>query len=156
MIRVPGDKPHIPPPISPKESGKEVKRPGEREGQAAKAPAKGGIGRGPEMDARAIAVRLAALATEAKEKEIATEQFERILEEVIKLTGLKDPQAAMDEANRKLQKEIEIELAKIKENRDLMEEAEDWQRFSNLLIRMGPEQAEAFLGLLKDSIRDLA
>ena len=156
MIRVPGDKPHIPPPISPKESGKEVKRPGEREGQPAKAPVKGGIGRGPEMDARAIAVRLAALATEAKEKEIATEQFERILEEVIKLTGLKDPQAAMEEANRKLQKEIDIELEKIKANKGLMDEAEDWQRFSNLLVRMGPEQAEAFLGLLKDSIRDLA
>ncbi len=36
-----------------------------------------------------------------------------------------------------------------------MEEADDWQRFSNLLVRMGPEQAEAFLGLLKDSIHDL-
>jgi DNA primase len=156
MIRVPGEgKPHVPPPITPKEAGKEVKKAGEREGRPAKAPAKPGIGRGPELDARAIAVRLAALATEAKEKEIAAEEFERILEEVIKLTGLKEPQAAMEEANRRLQKEIELELEKIKANKELMEEAEDWQKFAELLSKMNAEQVEALLGLLKQEVRGL-
>ncbi|MEE8637489.1 MAG: hypothetical protein V3T21_00425 [Candidatus Margulisiibacteriota bacterium] len=155
MIRVPHGKPHVPPPVSPKETGKEVKKAGEREGRPAKAPAKPGIGRGPELDARAIAVRLAALATEAKEKEIAAEEFERILEEVIKLTGLKSPQAAFEEAHRKLQKEIEIELQKIKENKDLMEEAEDWQKFAELLSQMNKEQVEALLGLLKQEVKGL-
>ena len=154
MIRVPHGKPHVPPPVSPKEAGKVIKA-GEEGKQAKPAPAKPGIGRGPELDARAIAVRLAALATEAKEKEVAAEEFERILEEVIKLTGLKDPQAAMEAANKKLQKEIEIELQKIKENKDLMEEAEDWQRFAELLSQMNKEQIESLLGLLKQEVRGL-
>ncbi|MBU1027086.1 MAG: hypothetical protein KKA31_05075, partial [Candidatus Margulisbacteria bacterium] len=121
MIQVPHNKPHVPPPITPKEAGKEAKKAEEQPvaRPATQAPAKPSIGRGPEMDARAIAVRLAALATEAKEKEIGAEEFERILEEVIKLTGLKDPQAALEEANKKLQKEIDIEITKIKENKEL-------------------------------------
>ena len=156
MIRVPGEgKPPIPPPITPKEAGKEAKKGEERAGKPAKAPARPDIGRGPEMDARAIAVRLAALATEAKKKEIAAEEFERILNEVIELTGLKDPQAALEEANRKLQKEIELELEKIKANKDLMEEAESWQKFAELLSQMNEEQINAFIGLLQSEIRAL-
>ncbi len=157
MIQVPHNKPHVPPPITPKEAGKEAKKAEEQPvaRPATPAPAKPGIGRGPEMDARAIAVRLAALATEAKEKEIGAEEFERILEEVIKLTGLKDPQAALEEANKKLQKEILLELEKIKSNKDLMEEAEDWQKFGELLVQMNAEQIDSFLGLLKDEIKSL-
>ena len=156
MIRVPHGKPHVPPPVSPKEVGKEVKKGEEKAAKPAKpAPGKPSIGRGPELDARAIAVRLAALATEAKEKEIAAEEFERILEEVIKLTGLKQPQAAMEEANRRLQKEIELELEKIKANKELMEEAEDWQKFAELLSKMNAEQVEALLGLLKQEVKAL-
>lgn len=156
MIRVPHGKPHVPPPVAPKEAAKEAQKAGEEKGQPAKAaPARPGIGRGPEMDSRAIAVRLAALATEAKEKEVAAEEFERILEEVIKLTGLKEPQAAMEAANKKLQKEIEIELMRIKDNKDLMEEAEDWQKFSELLSQMNPEQVESLIGLLQGEIRAL-
>jgi len=156
MIRVPSDKPHVPP-ITPKDMGKEAKIAEEtvaRPGKAV-AQAKPGIGRGPEMDSRAIAVRLAALATEAKEKEIGADEFERILEEVINLTGLRDPQAALEEANRKLQKEIELEMEKIKANKELMEEADDWQKFADLLIQMNQSQVESFLGLLKDSIKEL-
>ena len=153
MIRVPGEKPHVPPPVSPKEAGKEVKK--AEEGPKPAAPAKPGIGKGPEMDARAIAVRLAALATEAKRKEIAAEEFGRILEEVIRLTGLKEPEAAMQEASRRLQKEIEAELERIKENKELMEEAQSWQEFAELLSRMDPEQVEAFVGLLKQEIKIL-
>lgn len=160
MIRVPHGKPHVPPPITPKEAkevGKEVTEKGRETGAKAGrvAPGKPTIGRGPEMDARAIAVRLAALATEAKEKEIGAEEFERILEEVIKLTGLKNPQAAFEKANRKLQKEIELEMEKIKANKELMDEAEDWQKFGELLSQMNYEQVESFLGLLNDSIKEL-
>ncbi|MDD5382760.1 MAG: hypothetical protein PHH60_03800 [Candidatus Margulisbacteria bacterium] len=156
MMRVPGEKPHIPPPISPKEAGKETGKAEEAPKQPRPVPPSGpNIGRGPEMDARAIAVRLSALATEAKEKEIGAEEFERILEEVIELTGLKEPQAALEEANRKLQEEIEIELQKIKENKDLMEEAESWQTFAELLANMNADQVESFLGLLKEEIRGL-
>lgn len=151
MIRVP---PHVPPPIPPKEVGKEVKKVEERAARP-KAPPKPGIARGPELDARAIAVRLAALATEAKRKEIAAEEFSRILEEVIKLTGLKEPEAAMAEASRRLQKEIEAELERIKANKELMEEAKSWQEFAELLSRMSAEHVEAFISLLKTEIRGL-
>ena len=155
MMRVPGEKPHVPPPISPKEAGKEVEKKAEERPAARPLPKEAGIGRGPELDSRAIAVRLAALAAEAKEKEIGAEEFERILEEVINLTGLREPQEAFEEANRKLQKEMELELEKIKSNKDLMEEAEDWQNFAELLANMNKEQIESFLGLMKDTIREL-
>ncbi|MBN2058757.1 MAG: hypothetical protein JW782_08165 [Candidatus Saganbacteria bacterium] len=157
MIWVPGGgKPHVPPSIQPKEVGKDAKKVDDQSGRQAKpAPGRADIGRGPEMDARAIAVRLAALATEAKEKEIATEEFEKILEEVIKLTGLKDPQAAMEAANKRLQEEIETELEKIKANKDLMEEADSWEKFGELLSHMNKEQVEAFIGLLQNEIRAL-
>jgi hypothetical protein len=157
MIHVPSNKPHIPPPINPKEVGKEIENKPEQ--QAAKTakplPAKANIGRGPELDARALAVRLAALSTEAKEKEISGKEFKRILDEVVNLTGLKDPQAAMEEANKKLQKEISLELEKIKKNKGLMDEAQDWQNFAELLTSMSKEQAESFMSLLKDSIQEL-
>jgi len=157
MIRVPGEgKPHVPPPITPKEVGKEVKKEAKESARPGKAaPAKPGIGRGPELDARAIAVRLAALTAEAKKKEIATEEFERILQKVIEFTGLQEPEAAMEEANRKLQKEIELELEKIKKNKDLMDEADSWQKFAELLTQMNKDQLESFLGLLKSEIKAL-
>ncbi|MFH1684016.1 MAG: hypothetical protein ABIA67_03955 [Candidatus Margulisiibacteriota bacterium] len=156
MIQVPHNKPHIPPPIVPKDAGKEAKKADDQSSRQAKPlPAKANIGRGPELDSRAIAVRLAALATEAKEKEVAGHEFERILEEVIKLTNLKDPQAAMEAASKQLQEEIETELEKIKKNKDLMEEADSWQKFGDLLSQMNKEQVEAFLGLLQSEIRAL-
>ena len=157
MMRVPGEgKPYVPPPIQPKEA-KEVQKEQEQPSSrpAATPPSERGIGRGPEMDSKALAVRLAALATEAKEKEISGEEFERILEEVIKLTGLNEPQAAFEEASRKLQQEIELELDKIKANIELMDEAESWHKFGDLLSQMGGEQVESFLGLLREEIRGL-
>ena len=62
----------------------------------------------------------------------------------------------MEAANKKLQKEIELELEKIKANKELMGEAEDWQKFGDLLVQMDQDQVSAFLGLLKDSIREFA
>ena len=154
MMRVPGDRPNVPPPISPKEA-KEGKKVEEQPAQPNKAmPAsQANIGRGPELDARAISVRLSALATEAKEKEISAESFEEILEEAITLTGLRDPQGAMEEANKKRQKEIEIELQRIKENKELMDEADSWEKFGELLSNMKAEQVEAFIGLMQNEIR---
>lgn len=154
MMRVPGDRPNIPPPIAPKEA-KEAAKADETPKPAPKAVQQQGpgIGRGPELDARAIAVRLSALATEAKEKEIGAETFEEILEEAITLTGLNDPQGALEEANKKRQKEIEIELQRIKENKELMEEADSWEKFGELLANMKAEQVEAFIGLMQNEIR---
>ena len=157
MSKIPGNKPFVPPIKPPEVKGAEKKE--QESARPAKIAARAGknIGRGPEMDARAIAVRLSALATEAKEKEIAADEFERILEEVIKLTGLKDPQKAMEAASKKLQKEIEVELRKIKDNKDLMEEAEAWQDFATLLEHeMSQEQIGSFLGMIKDSIKGFA
>jgi hypothetical protein len=149
-IKGPGEKPFVPP-ITPKEVKPEKGADEKLTPQpAVKAPAQPGIGRGPELDAHAIATRLAILATEAKEKEL---KFEDILDRVIEETGMTNPQSALEEANRKMQKEIEEEVIKIKENKELMEEAESWQEFAEVLSRMNEGQVEGFLGLLKETIR---
>ena len=147
MIKVPGDKPFVPP-ISPKEIKPD--KGAEEKPARPSVPVRPGTGRGPEMDTQAIATRMAALAVEAKDREL---KFEEIIERVIEETGMTNPQSAMEEANRKLQKEIEDELAKIKENKELMEEAESWQEFAEALGRMNKEQVEGFLSLLKETIR---
>jgi len=115
-------------------------------------PSKGSnIGRGPEYDSQAISVRLAAMATEAKEKELS---FDEIIEKVIKETGLTNPQAAMEEADKKLQKEIEDTLNQIKQNKDLMEEAEAWQAFAEVLeSKLNEEQIKEVLGLIDKEVK---
>lgn len=150
MINVPSNKPFVPQ-ITPKEI-KPEKAPEEKLAPrpAVKTPAQPGIGRGPELDAHALATRLALLASEAKEKEL---KFEDIVDRVIQETGMTNPQSAMEEANRKLQEEIENELIRIKENKELMEDADAWQSFAELLGRMTEEQVEGFLGLLKETIK---
>jgi hypothetical protein len=150
MIKVPGEKPFVPP-----ISAKEIKpdKGAEEKPVRPSPPLQAGTRSVPEMDTHAIATRLAALAVEAKEREL---KFEEIIQRVIEETGVTNPQSAMEEANRKLQKEIEDELVKIKENKELMEEAESWQEFANALGRMNREQVEGFLGLLKETIRSFA
>jgi len=152
-VKGPGEKPHIPPQINPqdfkpKKAAEEQTTPQ----PAVRPPVRPSIGRGPEMDAQAIqlATRLAALAVEAKEKEL---KFEDIIDRVIAETGMTNAQGAMEEANRKLQKEIEDEIVRIKENKDLMDEAEAWQEFAGLLAQMSTEQAEGFVSLLQETIR---
>ena len=149
-INSPGSKPFVPP-INPKEV-KIEKAPEEKltPQPAVKAPAQPGIGRGPELDAHSIATRMALLATEAKEKEL---KFEDIIDQAIAETGMTNPQGAMEEANRKQQKAIEDEIIAIKENKELMDEAESWQEFAELLTNMNGEQVEGFLGLLKETIK---
>jgi len=159
MIQVPGNKPHQVPPQhiqAPKEVEGDAKKSQETTRKpAAPLVGKSSIGRGPELDSQAIAVRLAVLATEAKKKEIDAEEFERILGEVINLTGLEEPQAAMEEANKKLQKEIEVALQAIKDNKDLMEEAEAWESFAEILARLTEGQAEAILTMMHEEIKAL-
>ncbi|MBU0687370.1 MAG: hypothetical protein KKB81_05920 [Candidatus Margulisbacteria bacterium] len=156
MVRVPGDKPHVPQ-ITPKEIKAEPK--GEKAEQAARGGQKiPNIGKGPEYDtaaltsrAKATAGMLAALAVEAEKKELS---FIDILERVMKLTGMNNPEAAMEEANRKLQKEIDEELDSIKANKDLMEEAESWQTFADLLeSQLSENQVESFISLLKAEVK---
>lgn len=151
-IKGPAERPFIPQ-ITPKEI-KGNKGPDEQltPQPAVKMPAQPGIGRGPELDAHAIATRLAVLAAEAKEKEL---KFEDIIDRVIAETGMTNPQGAMEEANRKVQQEIEEEITRIKENKDLMEEAEAWQEFAELLTNMNEEQIEGFLGMLKSAVSTL-
>ena len=61
----------------------------------------------------------------------------------------------MEEANKRLQKDIETQLERIKKSKDLMEEASAWQGFAELLNSMGEEQAEAFVSMMKESISEL-
>ena len=151
-IKGPAERPFIPQ-ITPKEI-KPEKGPEEKltPQPAVKMPVQPGIGRGPELDAHAIATRLALLATEAKEKEL---KFADIIDRIIAETGMTNPQGAMEEANRKIQREIEEEIAKIKENKELMDEAEGWQMLERMLLAMNEEQAGAFLGLLREAVKGL-
>lgn len=149
-IKGAGDKPFVPQ-ISPKDikqdKGKDEKLITQ---PAVKQPIQPGIGRGPELDAHAIATRMAVMAAEAKERDL---KFEDIIDRVIQETGMTNPQSAMEEANRRTQKDIEDEIVKIKENKELMEEAEAWQEFAEVLARMNQEQVEGFLGLLHETIK---
>ncbi|MBU0629493.1 MAG: DUF1186 family protein [Candidatus Margulisbacteria bacterium] len=153
MIEIPGQKPFTPP-ITPKEAKAVDKEATEQTAQKPASMPKGpipqGIGRGPELDAQAIATRLAVLATEAKEKEL---KFEDIIDRAIAETGMTNAQGAMEEVNRRIQQEIEAEIDKIKDNKDLMEEAESWQEFAETLSRMNKEQVESFMGLLQETIK---
>lgn len=150
MVRVPGEGPKVPPQVphvpSKKESGETEK------GRPMPAEAKAPGGRGPyELDAHSMAVALAALAKEAKEKELS---FEEIIQRVIDETGMKNPEAAMEEASKKLQKEIETTLDEIKSNKELMEEAEAWEAFAKILdSKLNDEQKQEFLTLLGQSIK---
>ena len=110
-----------------------------------------------DWDARGIATRLSVLAAEAKKKEIDAESFNRIIDEVMQLTGLTNPQAALEEANRKMQKEIDDTLEEIKGNADLMDEAKAWQEFAELLEReFTKEQVTQFFGVLKEQIDNIS
>ena len=107
-----------------------------------------------QMYSQGLAVRMAALAHDAKEKELS---FDEIIEKVIKDTGLINPQSAMEESNRKLQKEIDDEIKKIMENKDLMEEAESWQELAGMLqSQMSEDQVGNFVVLLEQEIKGIA
>ena len=150
MINVPSDKPFVPQ-ITPKEI--KQSQPAEETQPSKPAipiPKDAQIGRGPELDSQAIAVRLAVMATDAKDKEL---KFEQIIQRVIDMTGLTNAQAAMEEVNRRMQQEIEETLNEIKSNKDLMEEAEAWQTFADVLEKkLSPEQLEAFFGIIRETI----
>jgi uncharacterized iron-regulated protein len=100
-----------------------------------------------------MAVRLAALAGEAKERELS---MAKIIERAIEETGMTNPQAAMEEVNKHLQKEIDEVLNEIKNNKELMEEAEAWEALGDLLeSNLTKEQAEAFIELVQGHIRGM-
>ena len=155
MIHVPGDKPHVPQ-ITPKEIKAEPQA--DKTSQTARGAKQiPNIGKGPTYDAaaaahrgKAIAGMLAGLAMEAEKKELS---FAEIVQRVIDLTGITNPEAAMEEANRKMQKEIDDELEAIKANKDLMEEAASWEAFANILeSKLSDEQIQSFIGLLKAEV----
>ena len=151
MIRIPGERPHIQPPIQPKEAKPKEEVREEAVSKQVPPPKEGA--KGPEFDARAIAVRMAALASEAKEKELS---FEEIIQRAIDETGMTNPEAALEEASRRLQKEIESELDHIKSNKEMMEEAEAWQTFGEILENeLSQGQIFSFLEMLKESVKGL-
>jgi hypothetical protein len=148
MIKIPpsGITPPVPP-VPPKKEGKtEVSRTAPTVGKGAE--------RGLQaMDSHAMSVRLAALAIEAKEKELS---MAAIIERAIEETGMTNPQAAMEEVNKHLQKEIDEVLNTIKNNKELMEEAEAWEALGDLLeSNLTKDQAEAFIELVQDHIRGI-
>ena len=150
-MRVPGERPHVQPPIAPKEAKGKEEAQEEAISRPVPPPKEGS--KGPELDARAIAVRMAALASEAKKKELS---FEEIIQRAIDETGMTNPQAAMEEASRKLQKEIEDELDLIKADKEMMEEAEAWQTFGEILEHeLSQDQVSSFLEMLKENIRNI-
>ena len=143
MIRVPGQGPVVPW-KKVEETTPEIRKP-------MPAPKEGN--KGPDFDARSIAVRMAALAVEAKEKELS---FEEIIQRAIDETGMTNPEAAVEEASRKLHKEIEDEIEMIKSNKELMDEADAWKTFSEILeSELSQDQISDFLGAIKESIKGL-
>lgn len=129
------------------------KRPeGRTEARALMPPAKGAQ-QTPPLDSHAMAVRLSVLAGEAKEKELSMAQ---IIERAIEMTGMTNPESAMEEVNQRLQKEIDAVMDDIKNNKELMEEAEAWQALGDLLERnMTKDQAEAFIELVEAQIKSI-
>ncbi len=151
MMRVPGGSPQVPAPIPSKEVKPKEAVQEEAVSRPVPPPKEGS--KGPELDARAIAVRMAALAYEAKKKELS---FEEILQKVIEETGMTNPESALEEASRKLQKEIEDELDHIKSNKEMMEEAGAWQAFGEILEQeLSEGQIKSFLDTLKESVRGI-
>jgi len=149
MIKIPpsGATPPAVPPQPPKKEGRT------EEARPAPTVQKGAEKGLQAMDSHAMAVRLAALAIEAKERELSMAE---IIERAIEETGMTNPQAAMEEVNKHMQKEIEEVLNEIKNNKELMEEAEAWEALGDLLeSNLTKEQAEAFIDLVQSHIREI-
>jgi hypothetical protein len=150
MVKIPpsGYVPPVVPPLPPKKEGKtEAARP------APPAASKGSEKGLQALDSHAMAVRLAALAVEAKEKELS---MAKIIERAIEETGMTNPEAAMEEVNNRIQKEIEEVLNEIKNNKELMEEAEAWEALGDLLeSNLTKEQAQAFIDLVESHIKEM-
>jgi hypothetical protein len=148
MIKIPSSgqvpmQPPIPPKKDSGDSGK-VRPQTPTPGQA-----KGSL----PLDSHAMAVRLAVLAVEAREKELS---MAKIIEHAIQLTGISNPQSAMEEIDRRMQKEIEEVLTQIKSNKELMEEAEAWEALGDFLeSNLSRDQLEAFIGLVEGQIKGM-
>jgi hypothetical protein len=148
--RIPPSRPTPPQiPVTPKQAGKEEGKRVEQQPQQRQ----GGSSASLPLDSHAISVRLAALAVEAREKELS---MGKIIEKAIAETGMTNPQAAMEEVDKLLQKEIDAVLNDIKNNKELMEEAEAWQALGDLLeSNLTKDQVEAFIDLVKSQIESM-
>lgn len=136
-------------PVTPKQSGKEEPRRVEQRPQQPQ----GGSSSALPLDSHAISVRLAALAVQAREKELS---MAKIIEQAIAATGMTNPEAAMEEVNKRMQVEIEEVLNEIKSNKELMEEAEAWEALGDLLeSNLTKDQVEAFIDLVRSQIQSI-
>ena len=159
MIHIPGGVPPQGRPQGPKKVGAPKENAPAQEEAAVRVPQRPPEGKGrmpmPAMDARAMAIseELRKLEREARGKELS---FEEIIEKVIKETGLVNPQAAMEEADRALQKEIETALDQIKNNKNLMEEADAWQNLAELLeSNLTDDQVRSLFDVLQSEVHGL-
>jgi len=149
MIKIPSTPPFPQFPVPPDKAGKKeeqrVQQPAQR--------AEGGKQQAMPLDSHGIAVRLAALAIEAKDRDVSMAE---IIEKAMELTGMTNPEAAIEEVNIRLQKEIEAVLDEIKGNKELMEEAEAWQALGDLLeSNLSKDQLEAFIEIVQAQIRTI-
>jgi len=136
-------------PVTPKQSGKEEPRRVEQRPQQPQ----GGSSSALPLDSHAISVRLAALAVQAREKELS---MAKIIEQAIAATGMTNPEAAMEEVNKRMQVEIEEVLNEIKSNKELMKEAEAWEALGDLLeSNLTKDQVEAFIDLVRSQIQSI-
>lgn len=136
-------------PVSPKKAGSDEGRRIEQPPQQQSGSSRASL----PLDSHAMAVRLAALAVEAKEKELS---MAKIIEHAIALTGMTNPEAAMEEVDKLVQKEIEEVLNDIKNNKELMEEAEAWEALGDLLeSNLSKEQVDTFIGLVEEQIKSI-
>jgi len=150
MIKIPeGSQPFQPPLVTPKDLGKKEAVDRQTPAKINPESVKGESRDITALDSHSMAVRLAALA-----REVETETMFRIIQRAIEKTGLNNPQAAMEEINRRLQKAIDKELDNIKNNKELMEEAGAWQDLADILEReMTEEQAKTFADVLEGYIK---
>jgi len=80
----------------------------------------------------------------------------RIVEQAIEETGMTNPQAAMEEVNKRLQVEMDAVLEEIKSNKELMEEAEAWEALGDLLeSNLSQDQLQAFIALVEGHIKEI-
>jgi len=149
MVRIPPSvPPKVPgtPPPPPEGEGKPKKI-----GDQPAPPSKGAPEELYRLDSQGIAARLAAYAREAGPS------MADIVAMAIRETGILNPQAAMEEINKRIQEEINKTLEDIKENKELMEEAEAWESFANLLeSKVSEEQIIGFLNLIGSAVKGIS
>lgn len=157
-IKLPTDRSApLPPPLPPEGPGKK-KVSGQSEGETPKTvrkePPPGSSKEAVEfLEQQSLATKLQILARQVPHEDMPFPQF---LKWAMDVTRAQNPQAAVEEVNRRLQKEIEDLVEQIKENKEWAEETAAWARLGDLLEReLTPEQREQLENMLQEHLRSL-